>query len=108
MTTLLERDDLLEQLRAARAEGGRLVFVGGEAGVGKTTLVHEFAARSGEDVLFGACDNLTTPTPLGPLLDVADVAAAGEPRLVAALPVDEIVEIADTVVVRSDPQAVTA
>ena len=90
MTTLLERDDLLEQLRAARAEGGRLVFVGGEAGVGKTTLVHEFAARSGEDVLFGACENLTTPTPLGPFLDVGDVAAAGEPRLVARALLDDL------------------
>jgi hypothetical protein len=30
---LLERDELLAELGAARAEGGRLVFVGGEAGV---------------------------------------------------------------------------
>ena len=32
MTELLERGDLLAQLDAARAEGGQLLFVGGEAG----------------------------------------------------------------------------
>jgi predicted ATP-dependent serine protease len=35
---LLERDDLLARLDELRGEGGRLVFVGGEAGVGKTSL----------------------------------------------------------------------
>ncbi len=42
MSELLEREELLAQLAAARAEGGRLVFVGGEAGVGKTSLVRRF------------------------------------------------------------------
>ena len=87
---LLEREELLTQLAEARAAGGRLVFVGGEAGVGKTALVREFASRSGERVLFGSCENLTTPTPLGPFLDVADVAEAGEPRLVARALLDEL------------------
>lgn len=82
MAELLEREDLLAQLETARKEGGRLVFVGGEAGVGKTSLVAAFAAGA-ERVLQGACENLTTPTPLGPFLDVEDVAAAGKPRLVA-------------------------
>jgi predicted ATPase len=47
--------------------------VGGEAGVGKTALVDEFALRHRQDarVLRGACDPLTTPRPLGPLADVA-------------------------------------
>ena len=36
---VLERGDLLVALAGSLAEGGRLVFVGGEAGVGKTTLV---------------------------------------------------------------------
>ena len=51
MAELLERDDLLAQLEAHRAEGGRLVFVGGEAGVGKTALVRTFAEDGSEEVL---------------------------------------------------------
>lgn len=69
MTQLLERDDLLARLDALRAEGGRLVFVGGEAGVGKTTLVRAFADRAG-DARLGSCENVAAPTPLGPFLDV--------------------------------------
>jgi DNA-binding CsgD family transcriptional regulator len=66
---LLEREAFLEVL------AGPLILVGGEAGVGKTALVREFAA--GRRVLWGACDPLNTPRPLGPLRDVAD-AAGGE------------------------------
>src|SRR3954471_478144 len=69
MAELLEREELLAQLAAAPA--GRLVFLGGEAGVGKTSLVRAFAARSDRRVLQGACENLTTPTPLGPFVEVA-------------------------------------
>jgi predicted ATPase len=74
---LLERDPALDALGGwlaeARAGRGRLVLVGGEAGVGKTTLVEAFAARHrpAARVLVGACDPLTTPRPLGPLADVA-------------------------------------
>ena len=81
MAQLLEREDLLAQLEAAGAEGGRLVFVGGEAGVGKTTLVRAFA--TGKPALHGSCENLTTATPLGPFLDVG-IEAESEPRRVAA------------------------
>jgi len=75
--SLLERESALETLGGwfaeARAGRGRLVLVGGEAGVGKTTLVNEFALqhRQTARVLWGACDALTTPRPLGPLSDVA-------------------------------------
>jgi DNA-binding CsgD family transcriptional regulator len=85
VTELLEREELLERLDAARAEGGRLVFVGGEAGVGKTSLVRAFGARVNAPVRYGSCENLTTPTPLGPFVDVSeDAAAAGEPHQVAS------------------------
>ena len=83
MAELLEREDLLAQLGALRVDGGRLVFVGGEAGVGKTVLVREFTARVAGRVLQGSCENLTTPTPYGPFLDVG-VPTEGEPRHVAA------------------------
>ncbi|MEJ7567029.1 MAG: AAA family ATPase [Gaiellaceae bacterium] len=74
---LLERDDALASLRralAASASGsGRLVLVAGEAGVGKTAVVRAFCAEPGLDirVLWGACDALFTPRPLGPFLELA-------------------------------------
>ena len=46
MGGLLEREELLGLLEEAQREGGRLVFVGGEAGVGKTAVVREFCERS--------------------------------------------------------------
>lgn len=80
--TLHERDHLLERLDEvlddATAGHGRMVLVAGDAGAGKSTLVARFAARVASsdrrprpDVLIGYCDPLTTPRPLGPLLDVA-------------------------------------
>ena len=80
MFELLERDDLLARLEELRSEGGRLVFLGGEAGAGKTALVRAFAERAG-DARVGSCENLAAPTPLGPFLDVG--LEAGEPRTVA-------------------------
>jgi DNA-binding CsgD family transcriptional regulator len=84
---LLERDDLLAQLHGAldeaRAGSGRLVFVGGEAGVGKTSLMHRLCDDlPGEpSAKWGACDPLATPPPLGPFRDVA--IAIGGPLLLA-------------------------
>ncbi|HEX9855931.1 MAG TPA: AAA family ATPase [Acidimicrobiia bacterium] len=85
---ILERDDLLDRLEtlleAARGGRGCLVLVAGEAGIGKTTLVNRFAERVSNraTVLVGGCDPLTTPRPLGPLLDIAGDAASGIGRLV--------------------------
>ena len=72
MSGLLERGELLEQL--AGLPDGRIVFLGGEAGVGKTALVRALAARAERRVLAGSCEALATPTPLGPFADVAAVA----------------------------------
>jgi DNA-binding CsgD family transcriptional regulator/tetratricopeptide (TPR) repeat protein len=49
------------------------VLIGGEAGVGKTVLLQRFCNDQDPAlrVLWGACDPLFTPAPLGPLLDVA-------------------------------------
>ena len=74
---LLERDLFLEDLdrllSQAVAGQGCLVFVAGEAGVGKSTLVEEFCSRVRESIccLRGSCDPLSTPRPLGPLFDIA-------------------------------------
>ena len=54
---------------------GRMVLVSGEAGIGKTSLVRGFCdqAQGSGRVLWGTCDVLFTPRPLGPLVDVAEV-----------------------------------
>src|SRR5690242_6231501 len=84
MGPLLERDQSLarlgEILAGVRATSeGRLVFVGGEAGVGKTSLLRTFcdAQERPLRVLWGACRPLHTPMPFGPWANVAD-AIGGE------------------------------
>ena len=75
MVRLLERDHPLHVLcdRARRAVDGRgsMVLVAGEAGIGKTVLLREFVEQAPVPVLWGMCDPLSTPRPLGPLRDVA-------------------------------------
>ena len=74
---LLERKpffDLLHQKLAASKLGeGHCVFVCGEAGIGKTSLVKTFCKDLKEEykVFQGTCDALFTPRPLAPLHDIA-------------------------------------
>ena len=74
---LLERDRPLGTLHALRresvAEGGRLVVVEGEAGIGKTSLLRAFRCSipAGSRTVFGVCDPMSTPEPLGPIVDIA-------------------------------------
>jgi predicted ATPase len=64
---LVERGSYLAalggHLAVAAAGHGRLVLIGGEAGIGKSTLVKRFADEheAGARVLWGACDGLFTP-----------------------------------------------
>ena len=46
MVELLEREQLLAELEALRTQGGHLVFVGGEAGVGKSAFGPEPTQRA--------------------------------------------------------------
>jgi len=50
-----------------------VVVIGGEAGIGKTRLTHEFVDLAGRRsrVVWGACDDLVTPRALGPFRDIA-------------------------------------
>src|SRR5438552_5510431 len=96
---LLERDSVLGELSDALAEAvarrGRFVLVAGEAGVGKSAACRACGAEAGgsADVLWGGCDALFTPRPLGPFLDIAEEAGGeletavneGAPAVVAAL-----------------------
>jgi DNA-binding CsgD family transcriptional regulator/tetratricopeptide (TPR) repeat protein len=77
---LVEREELLARLTVCLEQAqsaGRLVLVGGEAGVGKTSLARAFVETCGDGVrvLWGACDPLSTPRPLAPFLDMAPLAA---------------------------------
>lgn len=76
MQRLLERREVLTELGAvaqqiSRGSAGRLVLVSGEAGIGKTAVLNHFSGTidSSMRVLRGWCDPLTTPRPLGPLID---------------------------------------
>lgn len=74
---LADRDDQLGEIIAkaddARAGRGGMVLVSGESGAGKTSFVEAFVDGwvKDERVLWGACDPLPTPRPLGPIHDVA-------------------------------------
>ncbi len=77
---LLEREEALAVLSAWATDvsdegGGRLAFVCGEAGVGKTLLLRRFCdgQSSVARILWGSCDPLFAPRPLGPLVDVAQI-----------------------------------
>ncbi|MFE2148453.1 ATP-binding protein [Streptomyces lavendulae] len=74
---LLEREVVLQalvgHLEAAVGGPGRLVLLRGEAGIGRTAVIRQLAQRADPHirVLLGACDPLTTPRPLGSLMDLA-------------------------------------
>ncbi|UPG92203.1 AAA family ATPase [Luteibacter aegosomaticola] len=75
---LIERDHALQCLHDAvgRAEqgAGLTVLVSGEAGIGKTALVRQLVrdrSADGDRVLWGSCEALFSPRPLGPIYDMA-------------------------------------
>jgi DNA-binding CsgD family transcriptional regulator/tetratricopeptide (TPR) repeat protein len=74
---LLEREaafSVMEDLLREAATGkGRLLFLAGAAGVGKTAVVEHFLENKMDTarLLAGACDALATPRPLAPLIDMA-------------------------------------
>jgi DNA-binding CsgD family transcriptional regulator/tetratricopeptide (TPR) repeat protein len=87
MVRLLERehplDVLTDRVHDALAGRGCAVLIAGEAGIGKTVLLHEFVDRhrKSAQALWGMCDSLSTPRPLGPLRDVADQLSPTLPAL---------------------------
>lgn len=88
-TVLVERGAALETLAralaAAAGGAGATVLVTGEAGIGKTALVEHFVVSCGAPrVLWGACEALHTPRPLGPLHDIAHRTGGRLQELLAA------------------------
>lgn len=115
---LLERARFVAVLDSAfahvsRQRSGRLVLIGGEAGIGKTSLVRAFCERHGAStrLLWGGCEALFTPRPLGPLADIAaelggELAATvdrgGRPHLVVAELLRQLRELGPAIVVLED------
>ncbi len=87
---ILERTSQISLLEAAlgdaRAGNGCLALVFGEAGIGKTALLQQFTMqhRHTTRVLWGACDALFTPRPLGPLYDMLPLMSGELPKVLAS------------------------
>ena len=119
-TELLERGRhltaLSESFAAVVATGhGHLVTVSGEAGVGKTALLRSFSEHVGRParVVWGSCDALLTPRPLGPFIDIARIVngplkaatqSGVRPHEVATALMDELLARRPTILVLDDLQ----
>src|SRR5689334_2702791 len=86
---LLEGSDELAGLDAILAGiagtwRGRRVPAGGGAGGGKTALLREFCDARPARVLWGACDAMFTPRPLGPFFEIGEAAGGDLQELVSS------------------------
>ena len=74
---LIERDEFLaamhERFQQLTLGEGHCVFIAGEAGIGKTSLVKAFLKQVEQECIayIGTCDSLFTPRPLAPLYDLS-------------------------------------
>ncbi len=72
---LIERADFFASMQSwfeKTGDEGHCLFISGEAGIGKTTLVTQFCKTHNECIIYtGTCDDLFTPRPLAPLYDIA-------------------------------------
>jgi DNA-binding CsgD family transcriptional regulator len=93
-----------------RTGSGAVALVEGEAGVGKTTLAKRFATTRPR-VLWGVCDPLATPAPLGPVVEIAAqldgsaaavVAGAAKPYEVGRALLADLAQVPGALVVIED------
>jgi ATP/maltotriose-dependent transcriptional regulator MalT len=98
MPPLLERDAELALLRSTVADAtlhrGSVVLIGGEAGIGKSSLVSAWSQDPGSEarVLVGWCDDLLTSRPLGPLRDIARATGGALADAVSSLDTSAVLE----------------
>jgi ATP/maltotriose-dependent transcriptional regulator MalT len=84
---LIERDECLETLQSKfenlSTGEGHCIFISGEAGIGKTSLVKSFTKKKKAyaNIYIGSCDALFAPRPLAPLYDVLLQLENGVPQL---------------------------
>ena len=89
---LLERESYIEELNCLLdripSVGGCVALISGEAGIGKTSLLREFAAVQNKAacVLWGGCEALFTPHPLAPLQDISRQIGGDFPKTICAAP----------------------
>src|SRR5690349_15840539 len=73
---LIEREEffkiLLHAFEETQTGEGHCIFVAGEAGMGKTSLIKSFSKeiKDRSNIYIGTCDALFAPRPLAPLYDV--------------------------------------
>src|SRR5258708_18233053 len=85
---LLERECYIEELSALLGRipcvGGRVALISGEAGIGKTSPLREFAAAQNKAarVLWGGCGALFTPHPLAPRQGISPHVRGEFPRTI--------------------------
>ncbi|MCR9134621.1 MAG: AAA family ATPase [Alphaproteobacteria bacterium] len=90
---LIERENEVQTLHQVLSQvpdnGGRVLVLYGEAGIGKSSLIHAFLSNlsNSEKVAFGMCDPLNTPRPLGPVRDIARDILGSHPE--AEIPLTE-------------------
>src|ERR1700738_3117923 len=89
---LLERESYIEELSALLGRipcvGGRVALISGEAGIGKTSLLREFAAAqnkaAGVLCVGGGSEPLFTPHPLAPRQDISRQIGGDFPKTIGA------------------------